>query len=121
MRNSIVLCALLVAGVLVPGAALADNYGAIAYSQSTGSMGWSYDYASRRQAEDVALQNCRQHASDCHVPLWFRNACGAIAVGENGFGTGWGTDRGLAESYALDTCRKYTSACSVRRWVCTTR
>jgi uncharacterized protein DUF4189 len=99
----------------------ANRFGAIAYSPSTGSHGWSYDYASREEAERVALANCMQHARDCSVPLWFQNACGALAVGPSGFGTGWGINQGLAESYAIGVCGQYSTNCSVRRWVCTTR
>jgi hypothetical protein len=55
------------------------------------------------------------------VPIWFRDACGALAVGSGGYGAGWGTSRSLAEGYALRTCRKHSSDCAVRRWVCTTR
>lgn len=105
------------------GAAYArDNYGAIAYSPSTGAHGYSYDYASRAVAERKALAECRKHARDCQVPLWFRNACGALAVGNGGgWGTGWGSNRALAERYALQSCSQYTKGCSVIRWVCTTR
>jgi serine/threonine-protein kinase len=102
-------------------AAAQSNYGAIAYSPSTGAHGWSYDYASRAAAENVALANCRRHAGDCVVPIWFRNACGALAVGTNGYGSGWGSKRRLAESFALRTCRKHTRGCRIRRWACTTR
>ena len=119
---------ILAAGVLAAAAsfgageaAAQNNYGAIAYSPSTGAHGWSYDYASRSAAESVALGNCRQHASDCVVPIWFRNACGALAVGSNGYGSGWGTSRSLAESYALQSCRKFTGGCYIKRWACTTR
>ena len=122
MRSFFAAClVMLVAACLGSGQAAADNYGAIAYSPSTRALGWSYDYRSRSAAESVALGNCRKHAGDCIVPLWFRNACGALATGSNGYGTGWGTSRGLAESYALQSCRRHTGGCSVRRWVCTTR
>ena len=103
------------------GEALADNYGAIAYSPSTKAYGWSYDYPSRGAAENEALSGCRRQADDCTVPLWFRNACGALAIGSDGYGTGWGTDRGIAEQQALGVCRRYTQRCSITRWVCTTR
>jgi serine/threonine-protein kinase len=107
--------------VLAPAGAVAQNYGAIAYSPSTGADGWAFDYPSRAVAERNALQDCRKYADDCAIQLWFRDACGALAVGDNGYGTGWGTDRRIAESYAIQTCRKYTSKCAVRRWVCTSR
>ena len=99
-----------------------DHYGAIAYSPSTGATGYSYDHYTRADAEAGALNECGKRASDCQLPLWFRNACGALAVGSGGsWGTGWGTSRGLAERHALATCRKLTSGCSVASWVCTTR
>jgi uncharacterized caspase-like protein len=99
----------------------ANRFGAIAYSPSTGAHGWSFDYASREEAERVAISNCSQHARDCSVPLWFQNACGALAVGPSGYGTGWGINQSLAESYAIGVCGQYSANCSVRRWVCTTR
>ncbi len=55
------------------GEAAAENYGAIAYSPSTKAYGWSYDYPSRGAAEREALSGCRAKASDCIIPLWFRN------------------------------------------------
>jgi hypothetical protein len=69
----------------------------------------------------VALSNCRQHAGDGVVPIWFRNACAALAVGFSGYGSGWGTSRRLAESFALRSCRKNTGGCWIKRWACTTR
>lgn len=98
-----------------------DYYGAIAYSPSTGAHGWTYDYATRQEAQDTALSECRQHADDCVIALWFRNACGALAIGSNGYGSGWGTSRSRAERDALQSCRRYTGGCSIKRWVCTTR
>jgi len=99
----------------------ANRFGAIAYSPSTGSHGWSYDYASREEAERVAIANCAQHARDCNVPIWFQNACGALAIGPSGYGSGWAINQGLAEAYALGVCGQHSASCSVRRWICTTR
>jgi Domain of unknown function (DUF4189) len=116
------------AGVVAAAASLAaseaaaqNNFGAIAYSPGTGAHGWANNHSSREAAEAAALQNCRQHAGDCTVPIWFRNACGALAVGTAGYGSGWGTSRQLAENYALQVCRKFTGNCGIRRWVCTAR
>jgi hypothetical protein len=94
MRTFLAACFSVLAIIVGTGDALArDNFGAIAYSPSSGAHGWSYDYPSRAVAEEVALTNCRQHAGDCVVPIWFRNACGALAVGSSGYGSGWGTNR----------------------------
>lgn len=103
------------------GAAAAEQYGAIAYSRSTKAHGWAYDYPSRSAAENQALSKCRSQANDCTVPLWFRNACGALAIGSSGYGTAWATERGTAERQALVLCRRHSQDCAVKRWVCTTR
>ncbi|KAB2915287.1 MAG: DUF4189 domain-containing protein [Hyphomicrobiaceae bacterium] len=121
--NLVVLATCLAVGLGGTRAEARDNYGAIAYSPSTGAHGWSYDYPSRSAAESTALRNCRRHASDCVVPIWFRNACGALAVAPGGgYGSGWGTSRSLAERYAMQSCRGHNnSGCSILRWACTTR
>jgi hypothetical protein len=98
-----------------------EYYGAIAYSPSTRAHGWSYDYASRSDAKRRALDQCNRHADDCVVPVWFRNACGALAVGADGYGSGWGASRKLAETYAIQSCGRYSASCAVIRWVCTTK
>jgi len=121
MRGLLAVVVLLAAALASGDAAAQDYYGAIAYSPSTGAHGWSNDHRSRGAAQNTALANCRKHAGDCAVPIWFRNACGALAVGANGYGSGWGTSRNLAESYALQSCRRHTGDCAIRRWVCTTR
>lgn len=100
----------------------ANNYGAIAISPSSKAMGWSYDYKSRWKAEQVALAQCRKHAGDCKIATWFRNACGAVAVGANGgWGANWGRSIKQAKWKSRKMCRKYDSYCKVKRWVCTTR
>ena len=101
-------------------AALADDkYGAIAFSQDTGRHGYSYNYNSRGGAESRALNECGR---SCSVAVWFRNACGALAVGENNaYGSGWAVDRGDAENIALDGCGQHAGDCRIVRWACTDR
>jgi len=56
------------------------------------------------------------------VVLWFKDACGALAVGaKNVYGTGWASGRRQAENIAMSNCNKNAASCGVRRWVCTTR
>lgn len=100
----------LLSGVTQSAHAQARNvYGAISYSPST--QVYSSGIAKTKQAAiNAALSNCRSEseAQDCQVPLWFRNAWGALAVGSDGsYGTGWGTDQGLAEQFAVRTCQRY--------------
>lgn len=101
-------------------AAADDNYGAIAFSQAGGNYGYSYDYGSRAGAEQEALNRC--NASDCAVVLWFMNACGALASGDdNGYGTGWAPSRSAAENIAMSNCRNESTNCRITCWACTTR
>ncbi|MBW4642183.1 MAG: DUF4189 domain-containing protein [Goleter apudmare HA4340-LM2] len=87
-------------------------YGAISYSPST--KVYSSGTASSKQAAiNAALKNCRRDSEsrDCTVPLWFRNAWGALAVASDGsYGSGWGTDQSLAERFAVETCERYGGA-----------
>jgi hypothetical protein len=98
-----------------------DNFGAIAYSPSSGADGYSYDYATQAEAEERALAECNSRGEGCQSVLWFRNACGALAVGPDGWGTGWAEDQGTAEENARDECSKHSGHCAVTRWACTTR
>ena len=104
------------------GAARAqDNYGALAYSSSSGAEGYSSDYGSQAEAESTALDECSAHVGGCEVVMWFRNACGALAVGPDGWGSAWGEDQQVAERKALNECANHSGSCSIRRWACTTR
>lgn len=99
-----------------------NKFGAIAISPSSKAMGWSFNYNSKWKANQVALNKCRKYASDCKIGVWFRNACGAVAVGANGgWGAHWGNSVKSAKWKAKKTCRKYDSYCQVKRWVCTDR
>lgn len=114
--------------IVVAGSAFAqqgDLYGAIAYSADTQKIGVSSDNPTQAEAENVALQNCKaesNNAPDCKVVMWVRNACAALAVGQDGgWGTDWGNDRVSAERKALAFCGKYSQTCQVVRRVCAMR
>jgi serine/threonine-protein kinase len=96
-----------------------DHFGAIAFSNSSGALGWAYDNGSRGGAEEQALQQC---GPGCEIAIWFKNACGAIATTpDHAYGTGWASERGEAEEIAIGECHKHGGNCSVAKWVCTTR
>jgi serine/threonine-protein kinase len=101
--------------------AAANYFGAIAYDAQTRYHGYSYDYGSQGQAEQAAMAECRKLAPNCVIATWFRNACGALAVGDAGWGADWGVDQAQAEGKALQKCYEYTVGCKIQRWVCTTR
>jgi len=96
-----------------------NYYGAISYSPSTGAYGYSYDHYSKYNAERAARNQCARR--DCVIPIWFKNACGALAIGSNGYGSGWGSTRARAKREALRSCRRYTGGCYIEKSVCTTR
>jgi hypothetical protein len=99
-----------------------DYYGAIAYSKTTRAQGYVYDEDSQDEAESSALVSCSDLASDCEPLIWFRNACGALAVSSEGaYGGTWGEDEATAEKKALKACGEYAKDCQIVRWVCTTR
>lgn len=97
--------------------AAAGNYGAIAYSPSTGVYGYSYDYGSQGEAEQQAMGRC--NAMDCTIAIWFENACGAVASGPSGWGASWGPSRSAAEDNANLECGKHTNNCATAVWSCT--
>lgn len=99
-----------------------DYYGAIAFSQVTGAHGYSFDYSSRGGAQGRAMQECAKYGGGCKVAAWFKNGCGALAVGNgNGWGAEWGPNKASAQRLALKRCSSHTGGCQVVRWVCTTR
>ena len=108
-----------IAILVLSGAASADSYGSIAYSASKGSAGWAFDSPTQAAAEGKALKNCRQFATDCVIVTWFRNACGALAVGSgNGYGSSWADNREAAERLALKECTTHAQGCAIQRWAC---
>lgn len=103
----------------LPVAAQAQSFGAIAYSPPTGQWGWSHQYGDRASAEARALAECQGAATHgCRVAIWFNNACGALAVGPNGWGTGWGDVVGRAQAEAMGVCGQHSRGCTIRMDVC---
>jgi hypothetical protein len=96
------------------------GFGAIAFSPSDGAIGYSYGYPPREAAEGRAFDECLKNSSgDCRIVIWERNACAALAAGENnGWGVAWHPNRSAAELRALALCSENTSKCEGRRWVC---
>jgi len=94
-----------------------DQYGAIAYSKSTGRFGSSWNQATRNTAERSATSTCGRQ--DCRVLLWFQNGCGALAVARNG-GHAWNLGRSLYEAKLLTSnrCTSQFGGCKLICSVC---
>jgi hypothetical protein len=109
--------------VLPAGPALAQGYGAIAYSTETGEWGWSRNYATRLGAEWRALQECRSAVGwgrDCRLAIVVRGACAALAAGSAP--AIWGAGRGATPTQsaraAQDACGQTGRGCAARLQVC---
>ena len=95
-----------------------DRYGSIAVSQEPGgghAWGIAWSYGRLSNATSRALGECQsQGGGNCQQVGWFRNACGALAVGGgNGFGAGWGDTMASAERDALAQCGNANDGCQV--------
>ncbi len=98
--------------------------GAIAIDSNHGSRyGFSYDYPTRAQAEQRALNEC---GYGCQVVLDFDTGCGAYAAdqasGSSVYGWGTSTSRDGAQNRALSECKAQGgSRCIIRVWGCNSR
>jgi serine/threonine-protein kinase len=115
LATKLIVASILVSAAAMPGTALAaDLYGAIAYSQQTKNYSWATDFATQEAAEAAAMDECYNKASDCRITTWFQNACGALAVGEDGgWGSHWGKNFRQAQNKALSACNGSSYNCSV--------
>lgn len=106
--------------LLIPQMAFAQElFGAVAYSAKERQHGWSNNYSSRKAAEQAAMDACRKNAGDCKNILWFRNACGALVTGPDGYGADWAESNTAAVNKALKTCTGKSAGCAVTLSFCT--
>ena len=100
-------------GAQAPAAVTA---GAIAYSRSTGQIGWAYGHATQESARYAAEQACG--VTDCR---WQVSEIGMVAVlvldaGGNPY-VGWDHSLAAAQQRALELCSASASGCRMVRWV----
>ncbi|MGO9060001.1 MAG: DUF4189 domain-containing protein [Candidatus Binataceae bacterium] len=83
------------------------TYGAIAYSESSGAYGFSYDYHNAEDANQRALSDCNKEEDGCKVVISFSENCAALAAGDNHrFGVTLGDGSEAARANALTACRQ---------------
>ncbi|MEM7060445.1 MAG: DUF4189 domain-containing protein [Pseudomonadota bacterium] len=89
---------------LVSGEGSAD-IGALYFSDQTGEYGAAWGYNDRTSAENQAYSQCAAGgARDC-IGIYFENACGAIAVDDQGYmSASWGIGY-AAEGKAVALCQ----------------
>ncbi len=96
-----------------------STYAAVAYSSSTGSYGYAWNYGTRGEAEQVALS--RRTAADARIVGWAQGGWLALAIGENNaYGVGWeygdGATNTVAQRRAIDECHSHSE--KVRTLIC---
>jgi serine/threonine-protein kinase len=101
-------------------AAATDYFGAMAYCPKTQTTSWSNNYQARDKAEGRAIEECEERGGkECQSVLWFKNACGSLALGTGGAGSGWGTSEDRAELEAMKSCSGISKKCEIKFTKCT--
>jgi hypothetical protein len=105
---------------LLPAIPAFAGYGAIAWDQSTGKYGQSWNQPTKKGAEEAALGECG--ASGCQIVARIEpRMCGALATTQDGknAGAAWRKDRETARLAALKSCaRNKAGECIVRSTDC---
>jgi hypothetical protein len=119
MRNILITVAALALTLTASAApAMADDCntsGAIAYSPSTGRLGWSYGQPSVWRATREANFACG--VADCRWLQWETGKYAAVAVGSWGASTAASNDLPRAEWKAMAECRARGTGCHIERWI----
>jgi len=111
--------ALLMTAAALPAYA---GYGALAHDDASGKYGLSWDKATQRQADELAMKDCVE--SSCKIIFRTKaRQCGAIATAEKPGSSAWGGSvkptRDAAALAAMNDCQKHTSGqCKVRASGC---
>jgi hypothetical protein len=105
----------------VPRAAWADRWGAIATDGPSATLGTSVGMRSKRQAEKMALAQCREKGgAKCEVDLAFFNQCAVLVTGDSRYLTQGAATIEEASRIGVErcsktdvNCRDYYSNCSL--------
>lgn len=95
------------------------HWGAIAGDRGNGSQGFAINALSKRQAKEIALEDCRAHGGkNCVILFEYGNQCAAVAQVKGGGPLGMARDETSkkAESRAMETCGEAT--CEIVYSVC---
>lgn len=95
------------------------HFGAIAYSQSTDRVGYSFGDNTQNSAESKALYSCG--VEDCISVVWVQGGCAAVYTSTREQRLGWGYAATLsqARSAAVRGCRYGgKGGCVQKAWVC---
>ena len=84
-----------------------ESWGALATYVPKGIIGVATGLGSRRDAEQVALSDCKEKAgATCKLEAYYQNACVALAGSDTGYAVSSDPDADAAKKNALNTCNK---------------
>jgi hypothetical protein len=121
-RGGLIAAAIAVTGVLAVTTPARAEFGAIAYDQSTGRYGFSWNEATPQRAAELAKKDCA--SPNCRLFPVNPRQCAALATAENqkesnAWGVSLRPDKGDAEARAIADCQKHTQGqCKVRGSEC---
>jgi hypothetical protein len=122
MRKTGMLMAAMAIAMLAGAASAFASFGAIAYDQTTGRYGFSWNEATQDRASELARKDCG--SDKCRLIPVPPAKCGALATTDNPKeSNAWGAsvrdDKAAAELGAMQTCQKNTAGqCKVRGSEC---
>lgn len=98
-----------------------STYAVIAYSPSTGKVGWSWGGNYLESTASQAESQCGE--KDCKSVVWVQGGCAAIAVSKktNRLGWAYAYDKLHAKAGAVNSCRSGAvgnAQCTPLAWVC---
>ena len=93
----------------------AGTFGAIAYSPSTGKIGYAYGFGDGEAAKANAVSSCG--VGDCAWQVMESNQYAVLASGTGGVGVAWNADLWTAQNDALAACSAKGENCVVNQWV----
>ena len=116
MKRAVLVMVILTV-MVIPSVSMAD-FGALAYSPSTGRCEGAFGYDSAEDALYAAQANCGYR--DCVGMAWFENSCGALAMASNGeISSSHGrSSEVIARESAIYECYRKGSGCRVICWAC---
>lgn len=97
-----------------PGPRWQSKWGSVAVDGRTGGFGGSSAQSSKKNAEKLALSECRgRGGSHCVVVKSVRNTCEALAWGDSKYSVQWRSTEDAAKTEAMRDCNERTQNCDL--------
>lgn len=96
-----------------------STWGAIAIDATAGSLGSITGAATRNEAEESAIADCKtKGGSNCKLQISYANGCSAVVLGDSVFNVNSGATSKDAAKKGMDMCNSQSKNCHVFYSVC---